>query len=186
MLDSSYLSLIQDTYTSVFTGTLNNSNFSHLSDLSSLLVASKTKNSSTDYAEKIVEVASSDAQNDVKNGNSESWQNSSSYLKLKDEYVESGISKSSKFTPYTEDPAYNNALSQYLYTAFKSLSDPYSSKTSKTETPLSQMNKMFAKAMNDQVTRSVRETEFDLNYNYAYNAYKTQYAEMQSELDVSV
>lgn len=185
MLDSNYLSLIQDSYSSMFSSTLDSSNFSHLSDLSSLLAMTKTKNSSTDYAEKIVEVASSDAQTDIKNGNSDSWQNSNSYLKLKDEYVESGLSQNNKFTPYTEDAAYNSALTQYLYNAFKSF-DTSSSKKSKMDTPLTQMNKMFAKAMNDNVTRSVRETEFDLNYNYAYNAYKTQYKEMQSELDVSV
>lgn len=175
MLDFSYLSLIQDKYIS----TIGNSNFSHISDLSSLLAAKKTKTSSSDYAKKIVDVANADAQNDIKNGNSKSWQSSDEYLSLKDEYVESGLSAKQTYSQYSD------TVSQYFSVALNAFM-PNSSKSTKNESYLTKINRIFAQEMNDNVTRTVRETEFDLNYNYAYKAYKSAYSKQASSFDVSV
>lgn len=177
MLDSSYLSLIQDKYIN----TISSSNFTHLSDLSSLLAAKKTKTSSSDYAKKIVDVANADAQNDIKNGNSKSWQNSDEYLSLKDEYVESGLSSKEAYSEYSQ---YNDAVSQYFSAALNAFM-PNNSKA-KNDSYLTRINRAFAQAMNDNVTRTVRETEFDLNYNYAYKAYKSAYSKQSASFDVSV
>jgi len=175
MLNADYLSLIQDKYTTTL-----NSNFTGLSDLSSLLTNSKTNSSSSDYAQKIVDVASSDAKNDIDNKNMKSWQNSQDYYNLKDEYVSSGLSSQSKYSSYAD------VASQMVFDTFMSFfkndddDEPY----------LTKINRAFAKAMNEKVTKTFRETEFDLQYNYAYEAYKTGYTAMQqqstSSLDVTV
>ncbi len=174
MFDTSYLSLLQDRYTT------NYNTFHSISDISSLLANKKTDTSSSDYSKKIVDIAESDAQTDIKNGNTKSWQNSESYLKLKDEYVEG-----------SSDNSYSNYSS--LASAFnKSFSWFNNSKNSISDSYLSTINNLWARAMNESAAKQNRAIQFDFRYNQAYNAYKSNNAiqaqakAVETTVDISV
>lgn len=159
MLDSSYLSLVQDKTISKYTG-IYSKPFNDISDISSLLAKTKSDTSTSDYNQKIVEIAEADAQTDIKNGNSKSRQKSDAYLDLRDEYVSSSSDSSS----------YSSLYSGSVSTLLNSTMQLFN--TGSTDNYLTNMNKIFANAMNEVVRQQTRGVQFDFKYNQAYNAYK--------------
>lgn len=175
MLDTSYISLIQSNYSTKYTDAFN-APLKSLSDISPLLAKSKSDDtSSSDYADKIVDVAESDAQNDIKNNNLKSWKKSEDYLKLKDEYVAGSSEKDSLFN-------YGSSISEILNKTVSSFTYAHS------DSYLNIMNKVFSKAMNETIERQTRSVAFDFKYSQAYNAYKATNSakNVTSSLNISV